>query len=64
MKKVTKTKVTKKVAAVKTKKVNTVKPVNNKVVLTLKQAQAIETLLFKAGKNSKVLTNKISALNA
>ena len=62
MKKVRKNTTTKKIADVKTKK--TVNNTVNKVVLTLKQAQTIEAMLLKAGKNSKVLSNKILAVNA
>lgn len=61
MKKVTKNAV-KKVVNTTSKKV--AKPMAPKVTLTFKQAQAIEALLAKSGKTSKVLSNKIASFNA
>lgn len=60
MKKVTTTKTSKVRKEAVKKNVNNA----NRVTLTLKQAQAIETLLSKVGKTSKVLSNKIAAFNA
>lgn len=62
MKKVTKTESVKKVT--KANAVKKVKVEAPRVTLTLKQAQAIETLLVKLGKTSKVLSNKIASFNA
>lgn len=54
-----------KVRKVRANEVNKVATANtNKVVLTLKQAQAIQTLLTKVGKTNKTLNNKIAAVVA
>lgn len=63
-KKVKTTTVKKAVKNVKTKQVKAVNSAtNNRVTLTYKQALAIQTLLNKAGKVSKVLDNKLNAFS-
>ncbi len=63
MSKTSKKVATKKVVKKAVKKVVGNKVNATKVTLTLKQAQAIETLLAKTGKTYKVLSNKIAAFN-